>query len=234
MAVHALVTGGSKGIGHAIARKLYSQGYVITIASRTPCEEAEGPEKIWEWVEVDALNPDAAERVMATAKRSDFDIVINNAGGGGRWGEADVFRTKREVWEEVYRKNAGFASRLATLALPYMLSQGWGRVVTISSIYGKESGGRPWFVMAKASEIALMKSLAKQSEYVGAGITFNTVSPGRIRVRPSDPVNYAESPLGRTGTPEEVANVVAFLCSHEASLVNGANIVVDGGESWSF
>jgi 3-oxoacyl-[acyl-carrier protein] reductase len=83
--------------------------------------------------------------------------------------------------------------------------------------------------MAKAAQTALMKSLASQSYLARDGITFNSVAPGEIDV--GKPPSGAELPLGRMGTPEEVANVVAFLCSEGASLVNGANIVVDGGQS---
>jgi 3-oxoacyl-[acyl-carrier protein] reductase len=121
-------------------------------------------------------------------------------------------------------------------------------VVTITSIYGgKEGGGRPWFTMAKAAETGLMKSLSAMAYLVREGITFNSVAPGGIDIagtgfddeKRRDPVAFermidAEYPLGRLGTPEEVAAVVAFLCSTQASLVNGANITVDGGQSRSF
>ena len=107
----------------------------------------------------------------------------------------------------------------------------WGRVVTITSILGgKDGNARPWFAMAKAAQTALMKSLATQSYLARDGITFNSVAPGLIDVgKPG--LGNEELPLGRMGTPEEVANVVAFLCSDGASLVNGANIIVDGGQS---
>jgi 3-oxoacyl-[acyl-carrier protein] reductase len=121
-------------------------------------------------------------------------------------------------------------------------------VVTITSIYGgKEGIGRPWFTMAKAAETGLMKSLSAMAYLVRDGITFNSVAPGGIYIpgtgfedeQKRDPEGFRrmvdhEYPLGRLGTPEEVAAVVAFLCSAEASLVNGANITVDGGQSRAF
>jgi 3-oxoacyl-[acyl-carrier protein] reductase len=139
------------------------------------------------------------------------------------------------------------AVRFTRRALPHLRRARWGRVVTITSIYGgKEGIGRPWFTMAKAAETGLMKSLSAMSYLVREGITFNSVAPGGIWIPGTgfedelkrDPEGFqcridAEYPLGRLGAPEEVAAVVAFLCSTEASLVNGANITVDGGQSRS-
>lgn len=159
-----------------------------------------------------------------------IDILINNAGGGGRWGSDSIEETPFDTWREVMQKNAMAAAYLTQRALPGMRERKWGRVVTITSIFGgKDGNARPWFVMAKAAQTALMKSLATQSYLARDGITFNSVAPGEIDV--GKPPSGAELPLGRMGTPEEVANVVAFLCSDAASLVNGANIVVDGGQS---
>ena len=171
------------------------------------------------------------------------DILINNVGGGGRWGSENVLSAGQEIWEEVYQKNAGAAIQLTRLSLPYMKERKWGRVVTITSIHGEFSGGRPWFNIAKAAQKVLMKNLAGNRDLARHGITFNSVAPGAIyiegtgwetfrRQSPGDYSAFVESlPLGRLGTPEEVANVVAFLCSEDASLVNGSSIIVDGGET---
>ncbi len=225
----ALVTGGSHGIGLAVAKMLAQNGCDVTILSRdrarldaalaeliiygTKCATIETDVKVGGWSSIEA------------------DILINNVGGGGRWGGEIVEETGPEVWDEVSRKNYGIAVELTMAAIPYMRAKKWGRVVTITSILGgKEGNGRPWFVVSKAAQTALMKSLASQSYLVRDGITFNSVAPGLIDVgKPG--LGNEELPLGRMGTPEEVANVVAFLCSPLASLVNGANIVVDGGQS---
>jgi len=203
----ALVTGGSKGIGKAIVDLLIQEGAEVMILSRT------------QGLKVDVLSDDLS------SIPNDFDILINNVGGGGRWG-SEEYESFNE-WDEVYKKNAGAATKLTMKCLPYMKQKNWGRVITISSIYGKESGGRPWFVMAKSAEIALMKSLAGKYE----GVTFNTIAPGYINVG-KDFGNIPEK--AKIGFPEDVANLVIFLCSDKAKFINGACITVDGGESKSF
>ncbi len=128
-----------------------------------------------------------------------------------------------------------------------MASNKWGRIVTITSTLGRSGGGRPWFNVAKTAQTALMKNLARNRNFVRQGITFNSVAPGCIAIQNTgwhdeelkDPESFksmldADFPLGRLGTPEEVADVVTFLCSVKASLVNGASILVDGGESTTF
>lgn len=221
----ALVTGGTKGIGFAIAKKLHEQDVAIVVGSRKP--EGFHSMQGWMWYDYDAMHG-------LPFFRGDFDILVNNVGGGGRWGGTfgDTFY---DIYEQVYRKNVEAAVRNTQLCVDHMLKNNWGRVVTISSIYGKESGGKPWFNMAKASEISFMKSLSHDKDLVRHNITFNTVAPGHISVEGKpDEADLDRFPLGRMGKPEEVANVVGFLCSEEASLVNGACITVDGGESISF
>lgn len=203
----ALVTGGSKGIGKSIADLLKKEGVEVTILSRT------------EGLKIDVLTDDLSQIPR------DFDILINNVGGGGTWG-SEEYESFNE-WDEVYKKNAGIATEITMKVLPYMREKKWGRVITISSMYGKESGGKPWFVMAKAAEIALMKSLAGKYN----GITFNTVAPGYINVG-KDFGNISEK--AKIGSPEDVANIVVFLCSEKAKFINGSCISVDGGESKSF
>lgn len=206
---YALVTGGSHGIGLAVVGALREEGCRVASISRR-----EG---------YDVLCPTDVDKALG--EFGDIDILVNNVGGGGRWGNENPVATEMAVWREVYEKNAMVAVRFTMNAIPHMLKQKWGRVVTISSIYGREGGGRPWFNMAKAAEISLMKTLALH--YKGSGITFNSVCPGLIAI--PDTGNETKG-----GTPREVANVVAFLCSEKASLVNGASIAVDGGESKSF
>ena len=249
----ALVTGGSHGIGLATARQLAAEGCNIAICSRSEARlrsatvelEAYGVRTLA--VPADLLDSGAADHVMDAVEREwgEIQILINNVGGGGRWGKEIVEETELRVWSEVYEKNAMAAVRFTRRALVLMRRAKWGRVVTITSIFGgNEGGGRPWFTMAKSAETALMKSLSQMPYLVRDGITFNCVAPGGIDIpgtgfddeRGRDPDGFArmvdlEYPLGRLGTADEVAAVVAFLCSQQASLVNGANITVDGGQS---
>jgi len=153
-------------------------------------------------------------------ENGEFDILINNAGGGGRYGN----------YVDVMQKNAGASAMLTERYLPHMKENGFGRVICITSIYTERAAPRAVFGMAKMAQLALMKSLSKNAGLVRAGITFNCVAPGHIDVG-REKVKADNFPLGRMGLPDEVAAVVAFLCSKDASLVNGANIVVDGGET---
>jgi 3-oxoacyl-[acyl-carrier protein] reductase len=224
----ALVTGGSKGIGLAIANALFTDGFDVTALSRTP---PGGPSEL-RWVACDVSDPLQVEKAL---RHANYDVLVNNVGGGGRWGLPQFLDTALGVWADVHIKNAGSALAFTHGCVPHMFNSGWGRVVTIGSIYGKEAGGRPWFTVAKASEIAMMKSLSQDKLLVRAGITFNTVCPGHISVRGKpDEDDLDALPMGRMGRPEEVAAVVAFLCSEKAAFVNGACIVVDGGESRSY
>ena len=212
----AIVTGNSKGIGLAITKSLESEGVKTIGFSRTN-----------------------GYNLMRSLHRvfRDYptcDILVNNVGGGGRWGTDPL--TFNE-WDEVMYKNAGVTREMTLNYLPGMMNNKFGRVITISSIYGKEAGGKPWFTMAKASQIAFMKEMSKQGY---EGVTFNTISPGHIDVRepsealaPVPMMDYPESSI-KYGKPNDVADLVTFLCSNNAKHINGANIPVDGGESYSF
>lgn len=251
---YALVTGGSHGIGRAIALELAREGVNVAICARRQ-------ELVINVVsEIGSHKVDALGYVADVTNLSDIQrvadsvistwhtihILINNVGGGGRWGKPLVEDTEEKVWFEVFEKNAGAAIKFTNWAIPYMRKQKWGRVVTITSIYGREGGGRPWFNAAKAYQTSMMKTLGMMKEYARDGITFNSVAPGGIMISDTgwekeakeNPEEFKkvveELSLGRLGTPEEVANVVAFLCSEKASLINGASIPVDGGEGRSF
>jgi len=250
----ALVTGGNHGIGRSIALGLADEGCNVAICARNKQRLAKVSSEIEQrgvksmGISADVLVPSDIEIVMKTVTNSwgGLHILVNNVGGGGRWGSPVVEQTPEDVWRDVYNKNAMAAVRFTVQAIPFMRRQKWGRVVTVSSVYGREGGGRPWFNMAKAAEISLMKTLAMNPDLARDGITFNSVAPGAImiedtgwgRMQKENPQEFekfvAQLPLGRLGTPQEVANLVVFLCSEQTSLVNGASIPVDGAEGRSF
>ena len=236
---NALITGGSHGIGLAIAKALLLEGCNIAIIARDPEKLKAAHDELYSLLSdpsiwfgsVDVLQPESIDRAMKTVTDnfSHIDILINNVGGGGRWGKS-FEDTDDQVWIDVYNKNAMAAIRFTKLAVPFMRKQKWGRVVTIASIYGREAGGRAWFNMAKSAEISLMKTLSLYPDLVGDGITFNSVAPGFIKIEG----NNNEFPSARVGTPEDIAAAVVFLCSKQAKFINGACLSIDGGESKSF
>lgn len=142
-----------------------------------------------------------------------IDILINNVGGRGTW----------DLMSDILNINLIPMEVLTSDFIEQ--NKKWGRVITISSIYGKERGPNPGFTATKAAQIAYMKSLSGTVK----GTTFNTICPGHIDV--GKPFLYKPKVIGK---PEDVANIVTFLCSDKAKHINGAAITVDGGESHSF
>jgi len=245
----AIVTGGSRGIGRAIALGLADEGCRVAISARgaeglrRAVDEirARGAEALG--VAGDMTNRADVERLVreTVATFGGVDILVNNVGGarGGKFVE-----TTDEQFAEAMEVNFMAALRASQLVVPEMRRRGGGRIITISSIYGRESGGVPAYNAAKAAEISLSKQMAR--ELAPENILVNTVAPGSIlfpggtweRRMQADPQGIAEfvrrdMPLGRFGRPEEIANVVVFLASERASLVTGACINVDGGQSRS-
>ncbi|MCU0666055.1 MAG: SDR family oxidoreductase [Candidatus Omnitrophica bacterium] len=252
---YALVTGGTHGIGEAIALGLADEGCNVAVCSRTASRVRGMREKLkskgvdYLAIEADVTIKKDVNRVFnkIIKKWGTLHILVNNVGGGGRWGQEDAIATDEKVWQEVYDKNVLSSIRFIKLAVPYMRRQKWGRVINITSLYGREAGGRPWFNIAKTSQTTLIKNLSLKKEIVRDGVTFNSVAPGCIMIpdtgweaqKKNDPAGFKimlddKFPLGRLGKPEEVADVVVFICSAKSSLVNGASIAVDGSEGRSF
>ena len=240
----ALVTGGSHGIGLAICNTLAQEGCNIFFCSRGKRYSILGAhDGIRQFTDVRAMEIDVStEGAVDTVVRGAIqafghvDILVNNVGGGSSWGNIIKWEdTPTSVWQEVmthnYMTTAWFIGKL----LSSMIKNKFGRVVSISSLYGKESGGTPWFAGAKSAQVALMKNYSRNPRYAENGITFTTICPGFIDIQDKTFVKSAEDkiPVGRPGRPEEIASAVAFLCSEQASYINGATIVIDGGFSKS-
>ena len=252
---YALITGASHGIGRSIALKLAQEGCNVAICARNKDRLVDVVKEIRALgvdvigIQADVMNVSDIDKTVKSLIGSwkTIHILVNNAGGGGRWGNEIIEDTPEDVWMDVYNKNVLAALRFTLKAIPFMRKQKWGRVVTITSTYGRQGGGRPWFNIAKTAQTTLMKNLALDHRLVRDGITFNSVAPGCVMIpdtgwdeeQKNNPKEFEKLldekfPLGRMGTPEEIANVVAFIASEKASLINGASILVDGGESSVF
>lgn len=169
------------------------------------------------------------------------DILVNNVGGS--MGTSDLLKSSVEDFQKVMEVNLWYAVRLMKLALPGMTERGWGRVINIASIYGREHGGTAPYMTAKAAMIAATKHTALT--VAKHGVTVNAIAPGSIlfpggswdRFQTSnDEATVKEFvarnlPMGKFGWPEPIGAAVAFLASQQADLIVGACLNVDGGQS---
>lgn len=255
----AIVTGGSKGIGYAIAHALGDAGTNVVIANRSAEEGEQAATDVADEtgaatmaVSTDLTDDgDVADLVAETVDEfGTVDILVNNA---GIIGSQDQFHDiPLEEWEEVYDLNLFGTVRATRECLPHMREQGWGRIINIASEAATQPDDyKPHYDSSKAAMVNFTKNLSKA--YSSEGVLVNAVSPATtmtplveamFRERASetgmsfDEVRQEfiedEKPgmvrgLERLGEPEETANVVAFLASEKASWVTGANYRVDGG-----
>jgi 3-oxoacyl-[acyl-carrier protein] reductase len=240
----ALVTAATRGIGLGIAQALAAEGARVAVAARTASDVIQVAASLHGFgVEADLLTAEGCEAAVAETERAlgPVEILVNNLGtrSGTSWQD-----TGPDEFESAFAGNVGVSVRMSKLVLPGMVQRGWGRIVVISSIWGREAGGPPAYNAAKAAEISFVTSLGR--EVASRGVTVNCVAPGsilfegggwhrRVQQNPAAMEEFVrrEMPLGRFGTVPEVGSVVAFLCSGQASLVNGACVAVDGGQSRS-
>jgi 3-oxoacyl-[acyl-carrier protein] reductase len=228
----ALVTGGSRGIGKAIAAELAQAGASVVVGYRSGSDEAEAvaTEIGGRAVQADVADPDDARRLVEGA--GDIDILINNA---GLTRDTLIARMSDEDWRSVIDTNLGGAFNTCRAAVRGMMRRRSGSIVNVSSIVGlRGNPGQTNYAASKAGIIGFTKALAR--ELGSRGVRANVVAPGYVSTRLTDVLPeevqeqmLAATPLGRFGDPEHVAAAVRFLSSDEASFITGEVLLVDGG-----
>jgi 3-oxoacyl-[acyl-carrier protein] reductase len=228
----ALVTGGSRGIGAAIARELAAAGATVVLGYRSGAEEAEAVagEIGGRAVQADVSSPEEAARLVADA--GDVDVLVNNA---GLTRDGVLARMSDDDWRAVLETNLSSVFYTCRAVSRPMMKKRGGAIVNISSVVGVHGNwGQSNYAATKAGIIGFTKSLAR--ELGSRGVRANVVAPGYVQTRlteviPEEGKNamLAATPLGRFGESEDVARAVRFLCSDEASFITGEVLLVDGG-----
>ncbi len=237
----ALISGASRGIGAAIARRLSKDGFAVAIGYLNSEDSAQKlAEEICESggkaqaYRLDITDSNSIDETLKAVER-DFgqvDVLVNNAGIAEQILFTDI---SDESWKMMTDTNLGGVFRLTRAALPAMIGRKSGKIINIASIWGETGGScEVHYSAAKAGIIGMTKALAK--ELGPSGINVNCVSPGVILTDMTSHFDSEtmeslkdETPLGRIGKPEDIAAVVSFLASGDADFITGQNISVNGG-----
>jgi 3-oxoacyl-[acyl-carrier protein] reductase len=235
-----IVTGGARGIGRAIAERLSSEGARILIAdvdegtAQATADEL-GDQVIAQQTDVTSESSWKAAADRVKSEWGKIDILVNNAGIAGK--SAPVWNYSLDEWNQVIAIDLTGVFLGCHVVVPHMIESGYGRIVNISSVAGKEGNPNAApYSAAKAGVIGFTKSLAK--EVATKGILVNAITPAPIETEilkqiTQEHINYMLSriPMGRIGQPEEVATLAAFLCSEDVTFSTGAVFDISGGRT---
>ena len=248
-----IVTGGSRGVGLEVAVRLHREGAAVLLVGRgqeglRAAAARCGDDKTVRWLALDVTAPDAGERATQACLQhfNRLDVLVNNA---GMTTVRSLDQLTDQDWNDNWEIHVMAPMRLMRAALPEMAGRGWGRVVNVSSSSGKRPGQRNVaYSVTKAAQLSLSRAYA--DAYSGQGVLINAVTPGPVASELwLDPGGLADQtaqaqgssreqvleaaakalPVGRMARPEEIADVIVFLCSERASNVTGAAWSVDGG-----
>lgn len=239
----ALVTGGMGGLGEAICIKLVRMGYKVV----TTCSPGNTKREQWladmkkagfdiKAYEIDVANFESCQIAVTKvqAECGPIDVLVNNA---GITRDTTFRKMDKSAWDAVMHTNLDSVFNMTKPIIDGMAERGWGRVINVSSVNGQKGAfGQTNYSAAKAGMHGFTKAAAL--EYAKKGVTVNTISPGYIGTKmvtaiPKEVLDskiIPQIPVGRLGKPEEVAGLVAYLCSEEAAFVTGANIAINGGQ----
>jgi 3-hydroxybutyrate dehydrogenase len=249
----AVITGGGRGIGRAVAERLSDAGAAVVVAARSAAEVEQAVEELRARgrravaVRCDVTDPASVEALATAAAREvgEVDILVNNAGTSS---SAPLRRLALEEWNRLLAVNATGTFLCTRAFLPGMMERGWGRIVNVASVAGLKGGAYiAGYCAAKHAVVGLTRSVALEA--ARSGVTVNAVCPGYVDTpmtresvsrivettgRSEEEARaaiLAASPQRRLVTPSEVAHAVLSLCHEEARGVNGSTVVIDGGET---
>lgn len=232
----AIITGAAAGIGAAMVTRFLQDGYRVVAVDRATDPQDRAPCDNYRYLQADLAEKSSAQLIITFTQNNfgDADVLINNAGIGGA---KAVDQTDDESWDHILNVNLGSVFRLSKAVLPRMIARGSGSIVHITSVFGL-IGFRT--TSAYAASKAAIAGLTQQMtvDYGPKGIRVNAIAPGLIETAMTEKLlqdpTYRDlmlngTPLARTGKPYEVAAAAAFLCSADASFINGQILGVDGG-----
>ncbi|MBI2271258.1 MAG: acetoacetyl-CoA reductase [Bacteroidetes bacterium] len=243
----ALVTGGTGGIGTSICEFLYKEGYTVVANYRDFTKAMKWREEAKKWrddqlkmgidvkvVEGNVADYKSTQKMMKeiAEKAGAIDVLVNNA---GITRDTPLHKMTPEQWYEVIDTNLHSVFNCTRLAIEGMIAKGWGRIINISSVNGQKGQfGQTNYSTAKSGMYGFSKSLALET--AKKGITVNSISPGYIATSMVMAIKeeirekiVAQIPVGRLGTPEEIAKLVTYLASDDAKYITGANMAINGG-----